>query len=68
MNLFTLAYNPICTSGSHNSILHSNQYHYKFKLGELVLLDMACKYNNYCSDITRTFPVSGKFTRTEKDV
>lgn len=66
MNLFTLAYNPICTSGSHNSILHSNQYHYKFKLGELVLLDMACKYNNYCSDITRTFPVSGKFTPEQK--
>ncbi len=68
MNLFTLAYNPICTSGSHNSILHSNQYHYKFKLGELILLDMACKYNNYCSDITRTFPVSGKFTPEQKKI
>ena len=67
-NLFTLAYNPICTSGSNNSILHSNQYHYKFRSSELVLLDMACKYNNYCSDITRTFPVSGKFTPEQKKI
>ena len=65
-NIFSLAYNPICTSGSSNSILHSNQYHYKFKSNELVLLDMACKYNNYCSDITRTFPVNGKFTPEQK--
>lgn len=67
-NIFNLAYNPICTSGNNNSILHSNQYHYKFKLSELVLLDMACKYNNYCSDITRTFPVSGKFSPNQKKI
>lgn len=67
-NIFTMAYNPICTSGNNNSILHSNQYHYKFKLNELVLVDMACKYNNYCSDITRTFPVSGKFSSDQKKI
>ena len=61
-----MAYNPICTSGSSNSILHSNQYHYKFKSNELILLDIACKYNNYSSDITRTFPANGKFTQEQK--
>ena len=65
-NISKLAYNPICTSGSSNYIIHSNVYDYKLKSKQLILLDIACKYNNYCSDITRTFPVNGKFTKNQK--
>lgn len=63
-----MAYKPICTSGTDNSILHSNNYSKLLKNGELILLDISCKYNNYCSDITRTFPVNGKFTKLQSDI
>ena len=65
-NINELAYKPICTVGNANNILHSNIYSYKLIPGKLILLDIACKYNNYCSDITRTFPVNGKFTNNQK--
>ena len=65
-NINELAYKPICTVGNANTILHSNIYNYKLIPGKLILLDIACKYNNYCSDITRTFPVNGKFTNSQK--
>lgn len=63
-----LAYKPICTSGIDNRILHSNNYSKFLKKGELILLDISCKYNNYSSDITRTFPVNGKFTKLQSDI
>jgi len=66
INITELAYKPICTIGNANTILHSNIYSYYLTPGKLVLLDIACKYNNYCSDITRTFPVNGKFTNNQK--
>ena len=34
--------------------------------GDLLLTDAACEYKNYASDITRTIPVNGKFTETQK--
>ena len=67
-NIDYLAYQPICTSGKDNSILHSHNYNKKIIDNSLILLDIGCKYNYYCSDITRTIPVSGKFNKIQKDI
>ncbi len=62
------AYTPIIASGESNVILHYIENNKKCNAGELVLLDVAAEYANYNSDLTRTIPVSGKFTRRQKDV
>jgi len=62
------AYGPIIASGASNVILHYVENNKKCKEGELVLLDVAAEYANYNADLTRTIPVSGKFTKRQKDV
>ena len=62
------AYNPIIASGANNNILHYNQNDQVCKKGELLLLDVAAGLGNYMSDLTRTIPVSGRFTRRQKQV
>jgi Xaa-Pro aminopeptidase len=62
------AYTPIIASGSNNVILHYIANEQQCKAGDLVLLDVAAEYANYASDLTRTGPVSGKFTKRQKDV
>jgi Xaa-Pro aminopeptidase len=64
----TFAYNPIVASGANNNVLHYNQNDQICKKGELVLLDVGAGLGNYMSDMTRTIPVSGKFTRRQKQV
>ncbi len=56
------SYNSIVASGANATILHYNSNNRKMKAGELLLIDAGCEYQNYASDITRTFPVSGNFT------
>ncbi len=62
------AYGPIIASGANNNILHYNQNDQACKKGELLLLDVAAGLGNYMSDLTRTIPVSGRFTRRQKQV
>lgn len=62
------AYPPIIASGVNNCILHYNQNDQPCKKGELALLDVAAGYGNYMSDLTRTIPVNGRFTRRQKQV
>jgi Xaa-Pro aminopeptidase len=62
------AYSPIIGSGVNNCILHYNQNDQVCKKGDLVLLDVAAGYGQYASDLTRTVPVSGKFSRRQKQV
>ncbi len=62
------AYPPIIASGANNNILHYNQNDQVCKKGDLLLLDVAAGLGNYMSDLTRTIPVSGKFTRRQKQV
>ena len=62
------AYQPIIASGANNNILHYNQNDQVCRQGELLLLDVAAGLGNYMSDLTRTIPVSGRFTRRQKQV
>ncbi len=62
------AYPPIIASGANNNILHYNQNDQICKKGDLLLLDVAAGLGNYMSDLTRTIPVSGKFSRRQKQV
>lgn len=62
------AYNPIIASGANACVLHYNQNNQPCKKGDLLLLDVAASYANYNADLTRTIPVSGRFTRRQKAV
>jgi Xaa-Pro aminopeptidase len=62
------AYEPIIASGANNNILHYSQNDQPCKKGELLLLDVAAGLGNYMSDLTRTIPVSGRFTRRQTQV
>ena len=62
------AYSPIIASGKNNCVLHYLQNDQICKKGQLLLMDAASSYANYNADLTRTIPVSGKFTRRQKTV
>lgn len=62
------AYPSIVGSGENSVILHHNASHKKMKAGELVVMDMAGEYLGYASDITRTIPVSGSFTKEQREI
>ena len=62
------AYPPIIAGGANNNILHYGQNDQPCKKGDLLQLDVAAGLGNYMSDLTRTIPVSGKFTRRQKQV
>jgi Xaa-Pro aminopeptidase len=63
-----VAYPSIVASGPNACILHYRDNNRKMDAGDLLLIDAGCEYQGYASDITRTFPVSGKFTGPQKDV
>ena len=62
------AYPPIIASGANNNILHYTQNDQPCKKGDLLLLDVAAGLGNYMSDMTRTIPVSGKFSLRQKQI
>lgn len=62
------AYPPIIASGVNNCILHYNSNDQVCKKGDLLLLDVAASYANYNADLTRTIPVSGRFTKRQRHV
>ena len=62
-----VAYNPIVASGNNTCILHYDYNNETLKDGDLFLIDAGCEWKYYASDITRTFPVSGKFSKIQKD-
>lgn len=57
------AYNTIIASGSNALVLHYNNNNCKLINGDLVLIDAGCQYHGYTCDITRTFPINGKFNQ-----
>jgi len=56
-------------AGAHNALcLHYNAYNYQLQDGDLLLMDLGAWSNWYCSDITRTYPVNGKFTARQREL
>lgn len=62
------SYTPIVAGGSNACILHYIENNKTIKESDLVLVDAGCEYNYYASDITRTFPISGKFSSEQKAI
>lgn len=67
-NRARFAYNPIIASGANSCVLHYVDNDQTCRKGDLLLLDVAASYANYNADLTRTIPVSGRFTRRQKQV
>ncbi|MBE0626522.1 MAG: Xaa-Pro aminopeptidase [Burkholderiales bacterium] len=62
------AYWPIVAGGANACVLHYNDNGAPLHDGALLLIDAGCELDGYASDITRTFPVNGKFSGAQKDV
>jgi Xaa-Pro aminopeptidase len=62
------AYNSIVGSGANATILHYVNNDAELKDGDLLLIDAGAEYECFASDITRTFPVSGRFTGAQRDI
>jgi Xaa-Pro aminopeptidase len=62
------AYTPIVASGSRACVLHYVQNDGVLADGELLLIDAGCELDGYASDLTRTFPVSGRFSGAQREV
>lgn len=63
-----LAYPSIVAAGVNGAVLHYRHNNAELKDGELLLIDAGAEYRGYAADITRTFPVNGRFTQRQKDV
>ena len=63
-----VAYNSIIGGGDNATILHYVENNAELKDGDLLLIDAGCEYKGYASDITRTFPVNGRFTKAQREV
>jgi Xaa-Pro aminopeptidase len=62
------AYEPIIASGANSCVLHYIDNDKPCADGGVLLLDVGAEYGNYNADLTRTIPVSGKFTKRQKEV
>ena len=62
------SYHPIVGGGANGCILHYHENSEVLEEGDLLLIDAGCEYELYASDITRTFPVSGRFTPEQRAV
>jgi Xaa-Pro aminopeptidase len=67
-NRCAFSFPPIIASGADSCILHYHDNNKACKNGDLLLLDVAASYANYNADMTRTIPVSGKFSKRQKQV
>ena len=64
----SVAYPSIVASGPNACVLHYRENDRQMQDGDLLLIDAGCEYRGYASDITRTFPVNGRFTAAQKAV
>jgi len=62
------AYSPIVAGGANACVLHYVANDQPLADGELLLIDAGCELDGYASDITRTFPINGRFATAQKDV
>ena len=64
----TVAFPSIVASGKNSTVLHYNENNNILRNGDLVVVDIGAQYDYYCADLTRTFPVSGTFTKRQKEI
>ena len=62
------AYTPIVAGGENACVLHYIENNKKLNKNELILVDAGCEYEMYASDITRTYPISGKFSKEQLEI
>jgi len=62
------AYPPIVASGKNSCILHYTENNKLLNDGDLLLIDAGCESLGYASDITRTFPINGRFSKAQKQI
>ena len=62
------AYTPIVAGGANACILHYRENSARLADGDLLLIDAGCELDGYASDLTRTFPVNGRFSGPQKDI
>jgi Xaa-Pro aminopeptidase len=63
-----VAYPSIVAGGPNACVLHYRDNNRQLQDGELLLIDAGCEYGSYASDITRTFPVNGRFSGPQRDI
>jgi len=63
-----VAYPPIVGSGPNAVVLHYNRDDRRMAAGEMVVNDSGCEYERYASDVTRSYPVSGRFTPEQRAI
>jgi Xaa-Pro aminopeptidase len=62
------AYSPIVAGGANSCVLHYVSNDARLRDGDLLLIDAGCELDGYASDITRTFPVNGRFSPAQREV
>jgi Xaa-Pro aminopeptidase len=62
------AYTSIVGGGANATVLHYIENSGELKDGELLLIDAGAEYNGYAADITRTFPINGKFSKAQREI
>ena len=62
------AYPPIVAGGKNGCVLHYTKNNKLLNDGELILIDAGCESLGYASDITRTFPINGRFSKAQKQI
>jgi len=67
-NNSTHAYTPIVAGGANACVLHYIENNEALEDGDLLLIDAGCETEGYASDITRTFPVNGRFSEAQKQI
>lgn len=65
---FDHAYPPIVGAGANGCILHYTENNTKLRNNQLLLIDSGCEVEGYASDITRTFPINGKYTKAQREL
>ena len=68
MHRTTPSFDTIAAGGKNATVLHYVNNSDEIKDGDLVLFDLGVKYEQYASDVSRTYPVNGKFTKRQKEV
>jgi Xaa-Pro aminopeptidase len=63
-----ISYHPIVGSGANSCVLHYRDNNARMNDGDLLLVDAGCEYGYYASDITRTYPVNGRFTPVQREI